>query len=224
MRGEAGLVALALVAMIGVADGDPSTLSPPSTTPTTWTETPPPTRPVPPRWSLALSGDLRVTRLDGHAARFVDDAMAYGWRDAAARPLLGTRLDAHYLATPIVDVGVAASWMTQDFAMGVDEDDRMSVRTLGLAASARLRWASGRPFVPEPRVDVGAIAVRTSVHGTDDDDTRSYVRVGVDWRLGTRTVGANLGVAYTFASARRGDGPTPPIGGLDLSLGPYFRF
>ena len=195
-----------------------------STTPTTWTEAAPAPTPARPRLSLALSGDLRVTRLDSRAARFVDDAKAYGWRDAAARPLLGARLDVHYLATPIVDVGVSTSWMEQSFAIGVDEDDRMTARWLGLAASARLRWANGRPFVPEPRVDVGVAAVRTSVHGTDDDDTRSYVRTGVDWRLGTRTAGVNLAVAYTFASSRRGDGPTPPIGGLDLALGPYLRF
>jgi hypothetical protein len=223
MRGEASLIALALVATVGVAHGD-AELSPPSTTPTTWTEAPPAPTPARPRLSLAVSGELRVTRLDGRAARFVDDAMAYGWRDAAARPLLGGRLDVHYLATPIVDVGVSTSWMQQRFAIGVDEDDELAVRWLGLAASARLRWANGRPFVPEPRVDVGVVSARTSVHGTDDDDTRSYVRAGVDWRLGTRTAGVNLAVAYTFASARRGDGPTPPLGGLDLALGPYLRF
>ncbi|MBK9036044.1 MAG: hypothetical protein IPL61_33170 [Myxococcales bacterium] len=177
-----------------------------------------------PRLQLTLTGDLRVTQLDGGADRFVDDARAYGWRDARARPLLGGRLDAHYLLAPIVDVGVSASWMAMSYAVGIDDSDRMRVGWRALAVSARLHWAGGRPFVPEPRVDLGVADERWSVHGTADHRARTFIRVGADWRLGTRTAGVNLAVAYTLVATERVDGPSPPLGGLDLAVGPYLRF
>jgi hypothetical protein len=177
-----------------------------------------------PRWQFAATLDLRVTRLDSAADRFTDDAMAYGWRVAAARPLLGGRWELHYLHAPIVDVGVSGSYGAMSFAAGIDPDDRMATSWYGLAASARLHWAGGRPFVPEPRVDVGVAAVDTTVHTTTAREHRGFTRVGADWRLGVPNGGVNLAVGFTWVGPAATDGPSPPLGGLDLALGPYFRF
>ncbi len=224
MRIELVRAALLLAALASIATADE--LAPPgATAPTTpaAVDAPPSVPARGPRLQLALTGDLRITRLDGKAGRFVDDAMAYGWRIARARPLYGLGVDAHYLWTPIVDVGARVGYLTQDYAAGTDPEDRMGIAWTTVAASARLRWAQGRPFIPEPRLDLGLARQTWTVHGKDDHATRSFVRVGVDWRLGTRTAGAMLSIAYTLADRPAVEGPAPPVGGLDLAIGPYFR-
>lgn len=224
MRIEFIRAALVVAALASTATADE--LAPPGTTaptPLTVADAPPPAPTRGPRLQLALSGDLRITRLDGTAGRFVDDAMAYGWRVAAARPLYGLGVDAHYLWTPIVDVGARLGYLTQDYAAGTDPADRMGIAWTTVAASARLHWAKGRPFLPEPRLDLGLARQTWTVHGQDDHATRSFVRAGVDWRLGTRTAGVMLTVAYTLADRAAVEGPAPPVGGLDLAIGPYLR-
>lgn len=224
MRTSLAAAALVVAALAATAIADE--LAPPgATAPTLAVAEAPTTTPGRgPRLQLALSGDLRITRLDGTAGRFVDDAMAYGWRIAQARPLYGLGVDAHYLWTPVVDVGARVGYLTQDYAAGTDPEDRMGIAWTTVAASARLHWAKGRPFIPEPRLDVGLARQTWTVHGQDDHATRSFVRVGVDWRLGTRTAGAMLSIAYTLADRPAVEGPAPPVGGLDLAIGPYVRY
>ncbi len=224
MRISLACTALLLAARAATATADD--LAPPGTTapsPLAVADAPPPVPSRGPRLQLAITGDLRITRLDGAAGRFVDDAMAYGWRVAQARPLYGLGVDAHYLWTPIVDVGARVGYLTQDYAAGTDPEDRMGIAWTTVAASARLRWAQGRPFIPEPRLDLGLARQTWTVHGQDDQATRSFVRVGVDWRLGTRTAGVMLALAYTLTDRPAVDGPAPPVGGLDLAIGPYLR-
>ena len=191
-----------------------------------WLEhAPVPSPPPKPRFELALVGAVRSTALAPDAQAFVNDAKDYGWRAAAPRPLVGWRLDGHALWMSMVDVGASLAWMTGEFAAGVDNDgDRMGMRWIEATASARLRWAGGRPFVPEPRIDVGVAQARWLVHQVASDSLRTFVRVSADWRLGTRRAGANLSVGYTAVGGERVDGPSPPHGGLDLALGPYVRF
>ena len=221
------LVGTALVVALLTATASADELAPPGTTaptPLAVADAPPPAPTRGARLQLALSGDLRITRLDGAADRFVDDAMAYGWRVAAARPLYGLGVDAHYLWTPIVDIGARVGYLTQDYAAGVDPADRMGIAWTTVAASARLHWAKGRPFLPEPRLDLGLARQTWTVHGVEDHATRTFARVGVDWRLGTRTAGVMLSVAYTLVDRAAVDGPAPPVGGLDLAIGPYVRY
>ncbi|MEZ4403512.1 MAG: hypothetical protein R3B06_26045 [Kofleriaceae bacterium] len=220
-------LALALAALLGLGAGQieaaaAQPLAPPARVAI---DRPAPARAAPARLQLAVHGDLRITALDGQRDRFVDDAMAYGWRIARARPLLGGRADVHYLLTPLVDVGASAGLLGMTFAAAATSpDERLAVTWTSLAASARLHWAQGRPFVPEPRADVGVAEVVTTIHGVDQRRWATFTRVGVDWRLGVRRGGVTVALGYTLVGADRGDGPRPPLGGLDLSLGPYLRF
>ena len=65
---------------------------------------------------------------------------------------------------------------------------------------------------------------RLQVHHVGQSHHLGYLRVGVDWRLGVRTAGAQVSVAYLMTT-RVGDGQLDPaIGGLDIAVGPYLRF
>jgi len=183
----------------------------------------PPSTTSPARWQLGLHAGLRATVLDPRGARFREDARDYGWRFSAARPLVGGSLVVSYLLTPIVDVGLAASWMTATYATGIDPADQLKARTRALALTTRLRWRQGRPFVPEPRVDVGVLDERVTVHGTPSSRAAPFVRGGVDLRLGTPRAGVTVEVGYTMVDRGAAE-LAPPIGGLDLAIGPYFRF
>lgn len=187
---------------------------------------PPPAAPAPRhhRWQVSAQLALRSTALADDGRRFPERAAAYGWRSAAARPLLGGSIDASYLHAPILDLGVTASWMEATFAAGVDPDDQLSVSTVGIGATARVHWAQGRPFMPEPRLELGLLRERTDVHGTPHTRLHRYFRAGVDWRLGTRTAGVTLALGFTMIDHDADETLAPPLGGLDLAAGPYFRF
>lgn len=195
-----------------------------SAQPSTVASAPPATAPRPARLEVTLALALRVTALDGDGGHFVDDALAYGWRGAARRPPVGARVAASYLATPRLEATAVAAWQSADVARGFTEDDRLTVELWEASVGGRLRWAEGRPLVPEPKVELGLALARTTVHGTADDDVVPFLRVGADWRLGNRRAGAMLTVGYTVMATPTSDGPAPPLGGLDLALGPYVRF
>lgn len=218
---RAALVGLAVVALASTATAQPGAAPGLAEIAVAPAATPPR---APHRLELALVGGLRVTAVDGAARRFVDDALDYGWRGAANRPLPGVRVEGRYLLTPLVDLGGGLAWYAADVARGFDDSDRLRLRLWEASVSARLHWAGGRPFVPEPRVDVGLGAARTTVHGVTEHTLHRYLRAGVDWRLGTRRAGVVLQVGYTLAHTPRLDGPSPARGGLDLSAGPYLRF
>ena len=213
------VVAVACAVLAPRAQADELAAAPGITAPT-----PRPPAP-PPRLQVGVHGAMRVTVLDEGGTRFGDDALAYGWRSARANPLLGGSVDVSYLWAPIIDVGISAGWMTTSYAAGIDLDnDRMKVRSSTIAATARLHWMGGRPFVPEPRLDLGLLRERTIVHGTTATRSVRFLRAGIDWRLGLPTVGVSVAIGYTIVE-RAVDNPlAPPIGGLDLALGPYFRF
>lgn len=215
-------VAIVVALLVGtrVAHGDVQPDTAPGLTDVIAAPAPPP---IGPKFQVSVHGALRSTVLDSDGGDWRADALEYGWRSAIARPLLGFSIDASYLHTPIIDVGASLSWMGGSFAAGLEPSDRLRARTASVAVTGRLHWAQGRAFVPEPRVDVGAISERLTVHGVPDEQLRWFVRAGIDWRLGNRTAGVELQIAYTMVE--RDDAMlSPPIGGLDLAAGPYFRF
>lgn len=215
--------ALALVGLIAVTAAAARADVLPDTAPgITDPIAPPPPPGIPARWQVAVHGGLRVTVLDGGGAQWSEEALDYGWSQASARPLLNANVEVSYLWAPVVDVGLVAGWGVATFAHGLRDDDRLMASTASIGGLARLHWMQGRPFVPEPRVDAGVIRERLSVHGSVDDRYVGYLRGGVDWRLGNATVGADVSLGYTMTDA--GPAMSPPIGGLDLSIGPYYRF
>jgi hypothetical protein len=214
-RAAAVTLALAMALAAAPAAAQPSMVA---------VEEPPTAAPRPARLEMTLALALRVTALDRDGGHFVDDALAYGWRGAARRPPVGARFAAHYLATPRLEATAGAAWQSADVARGFDEDDRLNVELWEASVGGRLRWAEGRPMVPEPKVELGLALVRTTVHGTADRDVVPFVRVGADWRLGTRRAGAMIAIGYTMMATPSSDGPAPPVGGLDLAIGPYVRF
>lgn len=195
-----------------------------SAQPSTVASAPPAAAPRPARLEVTLALALRVTALDRDGGHFVDDALAYGWRGAARRPPVGARIAAHYLAAPRLEATAVASWQSADVARGFTDDDRLTVELWEASVGGRLRWAEGRPLVPEPKLELGLALARTTVHGTADHDVVPFLRVGADWRLGTRRAGAMVTIGYTIMATRSSEGPSPPLGGLDLALGPYVRF
>lgn len=222
------LVGLALVAFVAatptIAFADDGIVSAPGLT---HVEPPPAPPPPPPRarWQVAIHGVLRATVFDQDERSFAEDAEAYGWSRARPAPLLGGSIDATYLHAPIVDVGLTAGWLRGTYAAGVDFDhDLMAVTATTIAATVRLHWARGLPFVPEPRLDVGLLRERITIHGEDATRLHPYLRAGVDWRLGTTRGGVNVALGYTTLDRDPDQMLAPPLGGLDFSAGPYLRF
>ena len=169
-----GRAALVLAALTATATADE--LAPPGTTapsPLSVADAPPPAPVRGPRLQLALTGDLRLTHLDGAAGRFVDDAMAYGWRIAPVLPATAQALD---------------GWL----GAGVAERDA--------------RWPDAAAFGR----DLPALTPTAS--------TPLFPRIDA-----ARTAGVMLAVAYTLTDHPAVDGPAPPVGGLDLAIGPYLR-
>lgn len=184
---------------------------------------PPP--PVPHRLHVTLGGSLRFTNLDLHDDTSTRQLLEYGWQSARSPVMPSLGGDVEYLLAPLIDVGVAASWAKGDHAAGLDQmNDRVSTTTQRLAVVARLHYAMGRAFIPEPRIDVGVVRRTVEVHDQDATDTLPYVRAGIDWRLGTRTAGAQISVGYTVSGRASSERLDPAIGGLDVGVGPYLRF
>ena len=102
--------------------------------------------------------------------------------------------------------------------------DRVGSRITQVGAVARVHFARGRAFVPEPRVEAGVIRERVTMHGVSDSHTLPYLRAGIDWRLGTRRAGAQLAIGYVFTGRLSGEQLDLAVGGLDVAVGPYYRF
>lgn len=205
----------------------PAELAPPSlVAPAPWLDAGPAApRRAPRRLQIAASAGLRFTATDTHDAASVDRLTAYGWPSARSpvMPVLGAEVQ--YLLAPIIDVGLVASWARADHAAGLAwADDRVTTSTTQLALVARLHWAMGRPFIPEPRVDVGVVRRTVELHGVPAADSLPYLRAGVDWRLGNRTGGVQLSAGYALTGRAASGRLDPAVAGLDVSLGPYLRF
>lgn len=205
----------------------PAELAPPSlVAPAPWLDAGPAApRRAPRRLQVAASAGLRFTATDTHDAASVDRLTAYGWPSARSpvMPVLGAEVQ--YLLAPIIDVGLVASWARADHAAGLAwADDRVTTTTTQLALVARLHWAMGRPFIPEPRVDVGVVRRTVELHGVPAADSLPYLRAGVDWRLGNRTGGVQLSAGYALTGRAASGRVDPAVAGLDVSLGPYLRF
>lgn len=174
---------------------------------------------------VTLGGSLRFTGLDPHHGDSTRQLLEYGWQSAHAPVMPSLGGDVEYLLTPIVDVGVAASWARGDHAAGLDAtNDRVSTTTTRVAVVGRLHWARGRAFIPEPRLDVGVVRRTVELHGVAATDALPYLRGGIDWRLGTRTAGAQVSVGFTVSGRASSQQLDPAIGGLDVGIGPYLRF
>jgi len=189
------------------------------------TEPLPPPPPVLRRFQVALGGALRFTGLDPHADASEQQLREYGWQSAISPVMPTLAIDAQYLLAPLVDVGVAIGWSEADHAAGLDQlNDRVTTSTTQVALVGRLHWAMGRPFVPEPRLDVGVVRREIALHGVAATDSLPYLRAGIDWRLGTRRAGVQLALGYTVSGRASGEQLDPAVGGLDVGLGPFMRF
>lgn len=216
-------ISIAIVAALlwgaGIASAQPS-VTPPSIV------EPAPAPPPPPhRWQIALGGALRFTGLDPHADESTRQLDEYGWPSTRSPVMPGLGGEVAFLHAPIIDAGVAASWARGDHAAGLDAmGDRVSTTQQRFAVIARVHLAMGRPFIPEPRVDVGVVRRSVRLHGVTERDTLPYVRAAIDWRLGNRTGGAVLSAGYTITGRASSPRLDPAVGGLDVSIGPYLRF
>lgn len=184
---------------------------------------PPP--PPPHRFHVTLGGSLRFTNLDPHDDASKQQLLEYGWQSARSPVMPSLGGDVEYLLAPIIDVGVAVSWASGDHAAGIDQtNDRVSTTTQRLALVGRLHYAKGRAFIPEPRLDAGVVRRTVELHDVAASDTLPYLRAGIDWRLGSRTAGAQISVGYTVTGRASSQQLDPAIGGLDVGVGPYLRF
>jgi len=223
-----GLAALAAPAAAQPAEPSPSPyepdLAPPmSVTPTTWEVAGAP-RPTLRRLHLSLGAGLRFSNLDVHDAGSKMQLLEYGWVSARSPVMTQVAGELEYLLAPIIDVGVAVSSAAGDHAAGIDWNDRVRTRTTNLALVAKVHWALQRPFIPEPRVDVGVARRTITVHGVDDTDSVPFVRAGMDWRLGTRRAGVQVSAGYIITARASSGQLDPAVGGLDVTLAPYVRF
>ncbi|MBZ0236892.1 MAG: hypothetical protein K8M05_31475 [Deltaproteobacteria bacterium] len=195
----------------------------PSLTPTTWEAAPEPP-PVLRRLHVALGGGLRFTNLDVHDEASKMQLLEYGWASARSPVMPQFAAELEYLLAPIIDIGVAVSTAHSDHAAGIDWNDRVETRTTSIALVAKVHWALQRPFIPEPRVDLGVARRTITVHGTEDTDAVPFVRAGMDWRLGTRRAGAQVSAGYVVTARASSGRLDPAVGGLDVTLSPFVRF
>jgi len=215
---------LAAPAMAQPMDPYEPDLAPPmSVTPDSWQPQPEPP-PILRRLHVAVGVGLRFTNLDAHDSASKMQLLEYGWASARS-PTMGVfAAEVEYLLAPIVDIGLAASTAHSDHAAGIDWNDRVLTTTTTIAAVAKVHWALQRPFIPEPRVDLGFVRRSIEVHAVGDADTLPFVRAGMDWRLGTRRAGVQVSAGYIL-TGRASDGKLDPaVGGLDVGLAPYFRW
>lgn len=219
-------IVVAVGVVVGVVGGGAGVAAAqPSLTVPSIREPAPAPRPPPHRFQLALGGALRFTGLDPHAGASTRQLEEYGWASARSPVMPGLGGEVAFLHAPIVDVGVAASWAKGDHAAGLDAmNDRVATTQQRFAIVARVHVAMGRPFIPEPRVDVGVVRRSVALHGVIARDTLPYVRAAIDWRLGNRTGGAVLSAGYTITGRASSPQLDPAVGGLDVSVGPYLRF
>ncbi len=178
------------------------------------------------RYHVGLTGALRFTSLDTHEAASTDQFLEYGWGDAHGPVMSTVGADVEFLLAPIVDLGLSISRGTGVHADTVGwVNHRVETTATQVAVVARLHWALGRPFLPEPRIDAGLVHRTVRLHDVDASDTLPYLRAGLDWRLGTRRGGVQVSAGYILtgraSSSRMLD---PAIGGLDVGIGPYLRF
>jgi hypothetical protein len=216
------LTIVALIAMAGTAAAEEPVDGPGSYR---WYVSPPEAPPPVHRYQLSIGGHLRFTHLDLHDESSKSQLLEYGWASARSPVMPGLSGEAQYLLAPIIDVGVSASWAKGDHAAGLDtRGDRVSTKTTRFAIALRMHVARGRPFIPEPRVDVGVVRRSIALHGMSSSDALPFVRAAIDWRLGTRSGGAMISVGYTLSGRASSSQLDPAIGGLDVGVGPYLRF
>jgi hypothetical protein len=187
----------------------------------------PPPEPPPPvhRFQVSLGGSLRFTNLDVHDGASKEQLLDYGWPSARSPVMPGLGGDVAFLLAPIIDLGIAASWAKGDHAAGLDHmNDRVSTTTHRFSAIARVHYAMGRPFIPEPRIEIGVMRRSVRLHGVTASDSVPFVRAAIDWRLGNRIGGAQLSAGYTITGRASSTELDPAVGGLDVSIGPYLRF
>jgi hypothetical protein len=224
------IVTAMVVVMAGTAAAQAQTvdpyepdLAPPmSVTPETWTTAPPP---VMYKLHVALGVGMRFTNLDAHDNASKSQFMEYGWTSARSPALPQFAGEVEYLLAPIVDLGVAVSTAHGTYAAGVDFNrDRVLTSTMNVSLVGKLHYAMGRPFIPEPRVDVGVVRRTIELHGVAAADSVPFVRAGMDWRLGTRRGGVQISAGYILTGRASSGDLDPAVGGLDVSLSPYVRF
>jgi hypothetical protein len=211
-------------APIAPADPYEPDLAPPmSVTPSTWEPgyAPPP---VLHKLHVSLGVGLRFTNLDLHDDASKMQLLDYGWASARSPAMGSFSGEIEYLLAPIIDVGVAFSSARAEHAAGIDYDDRVRTGAISFSAVARMHWSLQRPFIPEPRVDVGVVRRTIEVHTVEDSDTLPFLRAGFDWRLGTRRGGVQVSAGYMLTGRAASGRLDPAVGGLDVGLSPYFRF
>lgn len=219
----AALLAIAAPAAAQTVDPYEPDLAPPmSVEPSTWQAAPPPKLY---RLHVALGVGLRFTNLDAHDGASKSQLMEYGWVSARSPVMPSFSGEIEYLLAPLLDVGVALSSAHATYAAGIDFNrDRVMTSTMMVSLVGKLHWSLGRPFIPEPRVDIGVVRRTIEVHGTPAADSVPYARAGMDWRLGTRRAGVQVSAGYILTGRASSDDLDPAVGGLDLTLSPYVRF
>lgn len=219
------LAALAAGAVAQPVDPYEPDLAPPmSVTPSAWDPYAPAPPPVLHKLHVSLGVGLRFTGLDLHDNASKMQLLDYGWADARSPAMGSFSGEIEYLLAPIIDVGVAFSTARSEHAVGIDFEDRVRTGATSFSAVAKLHWSLQRPFIPEPRVDVGLVRRTVEVHAVEDSDTLPFLRAGFDWRLGTRRGGVQLSAGYMITGRAPSGQLDPAVGGLDVGLSPYFRF
>jgi hypothetical protein len=205
-----------------VAPYEPDLAPPMSVTPEVSQAAPPP---VMYKLHVALGVGLRFTNLDAHDDASKTQLMEYGWVIARSPVMPSFAGEVEFLLAPIVDVGVAVSSAHATHAAGLDfTRDRVLTSTMNVSLVGKVHWAMGRPFIPEPRVDIGVVRRTIEVHAVAAADSVPFVRAGMDWRLGSRRAGVQVSAGYILTGRASSGDLDPAVGGLDVSLAPYVRF
>lgn len=199
-------------------------LAPPGAVAPAVVEQPPAPRPFA-RVQVAIRAGLGITALDQRASRSELQLRDYGW-DGVGSPTMPTLgAEAQYLLAPLVDVGATLTWARGVHAKGLGGDpDHVTTTATRLGLVARLHYARGKPFIPEPRIDLGVERRTIELHDVADADHLLYLRVGFDWRAGNRRAGVQVSGGYTLTDRAAAGRLDPATGGLDLGFGPYVRF
>jgi hypothetical protein len=179
-----------------------------------------------PVWMWSIGGLMRITEHDPDADARIAALEEYGYT-ADTPTLTGLRGDLSWQRAPILDVGLAWAWAKGGYASGptFEDPDQIDGSTLELGVFGRMHWVRPDfPVAPEPRVELGLARTSVDLRGASSQRIGTYMRLGLDVRLGAPKAGAMLSIDYTRVTGGGDDTMLDlPLGGVSVALSFYWR-